>query len=68
MTDDMIKTSLDRKGRVATIKQKVEDTIHHSQMEVDKSRSPQRSRSPFENQTNHQMRGSGTSLTQAYLQ
>lgn len=66
----MIKCSLDRKGRVASIKQKVEETINHSKMEVEvaKSRSPQRSRSPFENQTNHQMRSSGTSLTQAYLQ
>ena len=35
MTDDMIKNSLDRKGRVASIKARVEDTIHQSEIQVE---------------------------------
>ena len=69
LTDDMIKSSLDRKGRVQTIKQRVEDTIVQSHIELDKSRSPRRaSRSPLENQTNKTVRSSANSLTAAYMQ
>ena len=69
LTDDMIKHSLDRKGRVQSIKQRVEDTIVQSHMELDKSRSPRRaSRSPHDNQTNKSIRSSSNSLTAAYMQ
>lgn len=54
LTDDMIKNSLDRKGRVESIKQRVEDTLVASQMEVARSRSPRRqSRSPLGSTTSH---------------
>ena len=68
LTDDMIKNSLDRKGRVQSIKQRVEDTLVASQMEVARSRSPRRqSRSPLGNQTNTHQRESSNSLTAAYM-
>lgn len=77
LTDDMVKTGLDRKDRVFNMKQKLENSVHASRILVDRSRSPQKSqsRSPLRTMTNQQhmtqqpqlgAAGNG-SLAQAYL-
>lgn len=68
MTDEIIRSGLDRKGRVNEMKQTNTIRTTESMMRVEKSRSPTRSasRSPLRSMTNTQKVG-GNSLTQAYL-
>mmetsp|Transcript_32612 Transcript_32612/g.38344 ORF Transcript_32612/g.38344 Transcript_32612/m.38344 type:complete len:98 (-) Transcript_32612:430-723(-) len=68
MTDEIIRTGLDRKTRVSVMKERLQkderDSIHY----LEKSKSPCRSRSPLQSMTNQmQMQGAGSTLTQQYL-
>lgn len=70
LTDDIIKTGLDRKTRVQAMKDRNVFQTSQSLANVEKSRSPARSasRSPLRSMTNNYAKGSGpNSLTQAYM-
>ena len=72
MTDEIIRSGLDRKGRVAVMKEKQDYQERESRYNVEKSRSPQRksmSRSPLRSAANTMQAPGNQSntLTQAYL-
>lgn len=47
MTDEVIRSGLDRKSRVAVMKERLTNAERDSMMNLEKSRSPIRSRSPL---------------------
>ena len=69
MTDEIIKTGLDRKTRVQAMKDRNCYQTTQSLAHVERSRSPARSmsRSPLRTTTNMQAPAGGNSLTEAYL-
>ena len=66
MTDEIIRTGLDRKTRVGVMKERLQKDEQESRNYLEKSRSPIRSRSPLGSLTNQAPSATST-LTQQYL-
>ena len=66
MTDEIIRTGLDRKTRVGVMKERLQKDERESMNYLERSRSPIRSRSPLASLTNQAPSATNT-LTQQYL-